>query len=200
MISLPPEVTFEKRQLPNGGWSYDFRHSTMGALGRILMQGLPGDRATHISCEVAGNPADPRTAERRRIFEPIGLEISRQMEQATGAYSNSGPTMPPTPPREPTEAVKTKLMQCPICNGFAAMLIFAPDATDTGRFEDYARLMYRDYASRNLPAWIIGPDLGLKTVELAEILKVWPERESIQRLSPEQFNKNLRGITARHCK
>lgn len=105
MISLPPEVTFEKHQLPNGGWSYDFRHSTMGALGRILMQGLPGDRATHISCEVAGDPADQRTAERRRIFEPIGLEISRQMEQATGADPNSGPVIPPAPPIKQTEAV-----------------------------------------------------------------------------------------------
>ena len=34
MISLPPDITFEKRSLPGGGWSYDFRHRGMGALGR----------------------------------------------------------------------------------------------------------------------------------------------------------------------
>jgi hypothetical protein len=36
MISLPPDITFEKRSLPEGGWSYDFRHCAMGALGRMV--------------------------------------------------------------------------------------------------------------------------------------------------------------------
>ena len=86
MVRLPPEITFDKRPLPGGGWSYDFRHRTLGALGRILLRDLPGGRGTHVSCELAGDPANPRTAERRAIFEPLGLEISRQMGQATGPY------------------------------------------------------------------------------------------------------------------
>ena len=77
MITLPPEITFEKRALPEGGWSYDFRHRALGALGRILLQGLPGGRDTHVSCEVAGDPADPRTAERRAIF--TGMQSLRSL-------------------------------------------------------------------------------------------------------------------------
>jgi hypothetical protein len=40
MISLPPGVTFEKHLLTGGGWSFDFRHRTLGALGRILLQDM----------------------------------------------------------------------------------------------------------------------------------------------------------------
>ncbi len=41
-----------------------------------------------------------------------------------------------------------------------AMLIFAPQATDPGGFEDYARKMYPEYTRLDLPTWIIGPALG----------------------------------------
>ena len=157
MISLPPDITFEKRPLLGGEWAYEFRHRTLGALGRILLQGLPGGRTTHISCEVAGDPADPRTAERRIIFEPLGLEIARQMEQIVGSPADKRPIVPPAPPVEPGEVIASKLMQCSTCNAFVAMLVFAPEATDAGRFEDYARRMYPEYSRRNLPTWIIGP-------------------------------------------
>jgi hypothetical protein len=40
------------------------------------------------------------------------------------------------------------------------MLIFAPKATDSVRFEDYARKMYPQYNRLNVPTWIIGPALG----------------------------------------
>ena len=49
LIPLPPEITFEKRVLPDGGWSYDFRHRTLGTLGRILLGNLPEGRSTHLS-------------------------------------------------------------------------------------------------------------------------------------------------------
>ena len=143
MISLPPDITFEKRPLPGDGWAYEFRHRTLGALGRILLQGLPEGRNAHISCEVAGDPADPRTAERRAIFEPLGLEIARQIEQIVGA--STGPVAPPAPPVEADEVVESKLTQCSTCNAFVAMLVFAPGATDAGRFDDYARRMYPEY-------------------------------------------------------
>ena len=88
MIRLPPEITFAKRPLPDGGWCYDFHHRTLGARGRILLLAMPDGRNTRISCELAeanGNPTDSRTLQRRAIFEPLGLEIARQMEeQVTG--------------------------------------------------------------------------------------------------------------------
>ena len=82
MIRLPPEITFEKRPLSGGGWCYDFHHCTLGTLGRILLRDMPDGRRTHIFCEVAevaGDPDGPRTMQRRAVFEPLGLEIARQM-------------------------------------------------------------------------------------------------------------------------
>lgn len=200
MIRLPPEITFDKRPLPgNSGWSFDFRHRTLGALGRILLQDLPG-RGTHVSCEVAGDAIDPRTAERRAIFEPLGLEIARQMERITGPSTDTRPYAAPAPPAEPIDRVESKLMQCPRCDGFVAMLVFAPGATDAGRFEDYARLMYPEYSQRGLPTWIIGPALGPGPEDPADILQVWPNRKRLQRLTPGQFNPRLDRLTARHCR
>ena len=40
------------------------------------------------------------------------------------------------------------------------MSIFAPNATDAGHLEDYARKMYPHYNHLNVPTWIIGPALG----------------------------------------
>ncbi|HKN10307.1 MAG TPA: hypothetical protein VJ376_12620 [Pseudomonadota bacterium] len=56
------------------------------------------------------------------------------MEQVTGV--DSRPVVPPPPPAEPTQVVESKLMQCRRCDAFVAMLVFAPGATDAGRFED----------------------------------------------------------------
>ena len=200
MIRLPPDITFEKRPLSGGGWSYDFRHRTLGALGRILLQDVPSGRGTHVSCEVAGDPADPRTVHRRTVFEPLGLEIARQMEQIMGSCTSPRPVVPPAPPVEPTHMVESKLMQCRTCDAFVAMLVFAPGATDAGPFEDYARLMYPEYSRRGLPTWIIGPALGPGPEHPADILQVWPTRRRIQRLTPGQFNARLRRLAARHCR
>lgn len=199
MIRLPPEISFEKRPLPDAGWCYDFRHRTLGALGRILLQDLPGG-GTHVSCEVAGDPADPRTVERRMIFGPLSLEIMRQMEGITGLCTGPRPVVAPAPPIVPTEVVESKLMQCRTCDAFVAMLVFAPGATDAGRFEDYARLMYPEYAHHDLPAWIIGPALGPGPKDPTDILQVWPTRKPIQRLTPGQFNPRLSRLAARHCR
>jgi hypothetical protein len=200
MFRLPPGITFEKHSLSGGGWSYDFRHHALGLLGRIMLRDLPDGRGTHISYEVAGDPADPRTAQRRILFEPIGMEIAQKMEQVTGPYEGQQPATPPAEPAEPKETVESKLMQCHTCDAFVAMLVFAPDATDEGRFEDYARLMYPEYSRRGLPTWIIGPASGPGPDDAAYILQVWPTRKPLQRLSPGQFNPQLSRLAARHCR
>lgn len=200
VIRLPPEITFDKRPLSADGWSYDFRHRALGALGRILLRDLPGGRGIHVSCEVAGDPADPRTAERRAIFEPLGLEIARQMEEAMGPYAGQQLPTPPARPAEPTEVVESKLMQCRRCDAFVAMLVFAPGATDAGRFEDHARMMYPECSQRDLPTWIIGPALGPGLEDSADIMQVWPKRKQIQRLTPGQFNPRLDRLATRHCR
>jgi hypothetical protein len=83
MIHLPPEIAYRKRPLPDGGWCYDFHHSTLGALGRVLLHEMPDGRNTLVRCELAeadGDPTHPLTIQRRAIFGPLGLEITRQME------------------------------------------------------------------------------------------------------------------------
>jgi hypothetical protein len=79
---LPPDVSFEKQRLYDA-WAYVFRHRVLGELGRILLQ-ESGDGRCHISCEVVGDPSDPMTAQRIAIFQPLGLELTRQMEMAMG--------------------------------------------------------------------------------------------------------------------
>lgn len=153
-----------------------------------------------MSYEVAGDPADPRTAERRAVFESLGLEIARQMERVTGPYTDPRPHAAPPSPPEPARAVASKLLRCDRCDAFVAMLVFAPEGTDAGRLEDCARLMYPEYASRGLPTWIIGPALGPGPEGPADVLQVWPEREPIQRLTPGRFNPRIRRLVARHCR
>jgi hypothetical protein len=53
--------------------------------------------------------------------------------------------------------------------------------------------MYPQYNCLNVPTWIIGPALGegLLIDRSADVLKVWPTRETIQRLPPAQFSPLL---------
>jgi hypothetical protein len=52
------------------------------------------------------------------------------------------------PPRhqETKEVIESKLIPCECCGTVVAMLIFAPNATDAGHLEDYARKMYPNNA------------------------------------------------------
>jgi hypothetical protein len=176
---LPPDVWFEKQRLSNA-WAYVFRHRQLGEIGRILLQEL-GDGRCHISCEVVGDPSDPMTTQREAIFKPLGLELTRQMETVMGRILEKvGPVdIPPRPP-ETKEIIESKLIACERCGAVVAMLIFAPNATDPGHFEDYARKMYPHYNHLNVPTWIIGPALGEAPLigRPADVLKVWPAREA----------------------
>jgi hypothetical protein len=182
-FQLPPDVSYEKQRLPDA-WAYVFRHRVLGELGRILLQELDDGRC-HISCEVVGDPSDPMTTQRAAIFKPLGRELTRQMEAAFGTTpEEAGPIDPPRRPLEAKEVIESKIIPCERCGSVVAMLIFAPKATDPGRFEDYARKMYPQYNRLNVPTWIIGPALGEGPLieRPADVLKVWPTREPIQRV------------------
>ena len=105
------------------------------------------------------------------------------------------------PPEPTTEVVESKLISCERCGVKLAMLIFAPGATDAGRFEDYARKMYSEYARLNVQTWIIGPALGGGPLmeRPADMLKVWPVREPLYRQPPAPFNAMLDRLTSEHC-
>lgn len=196
---LPPDVSFSKQPLSHG-WAYVFRHRLLGELGRIVLQET-GDGRTHLAFEVAGDPADPVTAERAAIFQPLGMELARQMEAATGPTSDPLPVnLPPRPP-EPKELVESRLIPCERCGTMVAMLIFAPQATNAGGFEDYARKMYPEYTRLDLQTWIIGPALGSGPLmdRPADILKIWPTRAPIERQRPAEFNSKLDRLVSGHC-
>ncbi len=66
--------------------AFIFRHAELGELGRMLLQER-SDGQTQITCSVVGDPNDPMTAKRAAIFEPIGRELSNQLEQVLGGRS-----------------------------------------------------------------------------------------------------------------
>ena len=61
MFQLPPDISYNQEQLPDG-FAFNFRHARLGDLGRILLQDHP-DGQTQILCEVIGDPNDPMTGE-----------------------------------------------------------------------------------------------------------------------------------------
>ncbi len=117
---LPPDVSFSKQSLPYG-WAYVFRHRTLGELGRIVLEDT-GDGRTQLSLEVVGDPADPMTAERAAIFQPLGMELSQRMEAMTGPAPAGFSVTPPPRPPAPKEMIESRLIPCERCGIMLAML------------------------------------------------------------------------------
>lgn len=204
MIQLPPGIAFEKQNLGADRWAYVCRHEAMGTLGRIVTMPNPSGEGTLVSCEVAGDPADPMTSERRMVFEPIGIEIAEALAERTGAPPKGdgelGISLPPVSSApSPSRAMTYRLLQCARCGEPVALLIDAPDAVGPAEFEDQARLMYPEYVRHDLPTWIVGPELDGGGGMLADTMMVWPERGPIERLLLEPFNARIEELRARHC-
>lgn len=196
---LPSGVTSEKRPLADG-WAYVFRHRRLGTLGRLLLQTLPNGQ-THVSCEVAGDPADPMTAERGRIFKPIGLALSAQLEAALGsAAADAAPVTPPVSPRDFGKSIATRVMTCPRCDAPISAIYYVPSAAEPAQFEDHARRLYPDCMQRAVPAWIVGAEDGRLPGSPARVMAIWPERSPIEAVLPEPFNARLADISDAHCK
>jgi hypothetical protein len=101
------------------------------------------------------------------------------------------------------QLVASKLIPCGRCDAGVALLIFAPGATDPGCFGDYARRMYKQVVQMDVPTYVIGPGPALGDGPMmarpADILKIWPEREAMQRLRPDEFNPLLDQLAQTHC-
>jgi hypothetical protein len=196
---LPPGVTSRKEPLANGT-AYVFRHAELGLLGRLILQDMAGANC-QISLELAGDPDDPMTAKRAAIFKPLGMELASRLEQQLGSAGPAQRFTPPAPPPPSHELVESKMMQCECCAARVALLIFADQATDHGGLEDYARKMYAQIRQVNLPTWVIGPPTGSDPLpeRPADILKVWPEREPVRRMRPDEFNPIVEQLAQAHC-
>jgi hypothetical protein len=155
----------------------------------------------YIMCEVVGDPADPMTEKRTATFKPLGLELTERVAAISSPPPDARSVATPRGTAEPKKLVESKIIPCERCGAMAAMLIFAPEATDEGRFEDCARLMYPEYTRLNLPTWIIGPDLagGPPLQRPSHILKIWPEREPLKRSSAAELNPLLDKVVSAHC-
>ena len=97
-FQLPPEITFQKEHGPTG-WFYSFRHRELGELGRILLQGR-SDGHTQVVVEISGDSNDPMTEQRKSVFAPVAMEITQQMDLATGGTGTIKPS-DPTPYKKP---------------------------------------------------------------------------------------------------
>lgn len=198
-FSLPPGVSSRKEQVGDG-WAYVFRHTTLGLLGRLVLHDRGGQ--CHVSCEVAGDPADPMTAQRLSVLQPLTTALVQRLEAQTGGPIDFHKMAPPPPLPTPGEWVESKMMQCERCGSGVALLIFAAQAADLGGLEDYARKMYRQVTDLNLPTYVIGPALGEGPLmeRPANILKIWPDREPVRRLRPDEFNPIIAALAQAHCR
>lgn len=195
-FSLPADVSYS-RELMADGMMYCFRHVTLGELGRLLVR-EDGTGQCHITAQVAGDPADPGTDSRREVFEPLADQLTQRLE----SLLNRGPTKPAPhrPGSAKTHTIPTKAIPCATCGEMVALVIFANGATAPEQFEDVARLMYDKYRSMNVPAWIVGEPLGSPGFETRSfVLKVWPTRESLQSLSPNELNPLIEALVEGHC-
>lgn len=197
-FQLPPGVSVRKERI-SGQWVYSFRHQQLGELGRIVLQ-TRTDSNTQVNCELAGED-DPMAEERAAIFKPLALELCRHLEVACGRPREGTCVYPPQMLPARTHCIASKLMQCETCDAAVALLIFAEGAYTLGELEDYARLMYPKVCELNLPTWVIGEPVGSEPLpeRPADILKIWPEREPVQRLRPDEFNALIKELAQKHC-
>jgi len=197
-FSLPADVTVTKQQL-EGQWVYSFRHDDLGELGRIVLQGLSTGQC-HIVSEVIGDPNDPMTAKRQAILQPISEQLTSALTSVSGEDDQIPLQSAPASPKAPREIVESKLIPCDRCGHNAAMLIFSYDAKTDADFENCARKMYVKYSDLNVPTWIIGEPVGIPGFGTpSKIVKVWPHRESIRQITPNDFNAELDALIDNHC-
>lgn len=153
-FSLPPEVSYKKELLPQGGMAYVFRHTALGELGRLLV--LPLGEKSHIACEMVGDAEDSMTAKRLAILEPITIALNETLENT---YGKSTPLSPPVLAPGPKDAcVPSKILACATCGAPVGLLVFAVGARSPGELEDTARLMYPNIIELDVSTWIIGEE------------------------------------------
>lgn len=132
-FKLPKSVTVKKEYSYEGYLIHIFRHDLLGDLGRIVI--IPNSNTkTNIHCEIAGDPDDPMTKRRQKIFEPIAREITEAMDEILGKsyeavdeynIQNEGSLIP------------SKVFPCPKCNEVTAMMLFDDNATIQSELQQF---------------------------------------------------------------
>ena len=198
-FSLPPEISVRRQPLDNG-MVYQFRHRTLGLLGRIVLQDGT-DGLSQISSEVAGEPDDPMTETRAQIFEPLSQLLAATLEAAverrqTVVRQHSKKVSPALQ----KERITSEQVPCPRCGEVAALLVLATHTKEVAEIEDCAKKISSVYEELDVVTWIIGAPVGtLKGDPVSPILRVWPVRHPIRYGSPKMFEAELNAILPRHC-
>ena len=199
-FSLPPDISVQRQPL-NNGMVYQFRHKTLGQLGRIVLQDS-ADGLCQISSEVAGEPDDPMTQTRAQIFEPLSQQLATALKAAVGKGRRTvvNPLSEKSLPIPPKERVTTEQIPCPRCGEIAALIIVANHAREVAEMEDCAQKTRSIYEDSDVAAWIVGAPVGnLEGAPVSPILRVWPTRHPIRYGSPKMFCAELDAILPRHC-
>jgi len=198
---LPPGITYIKKQ-QKLDTIYEFYHEELGTLGRVILKNIGLIGQCNVSCEIIENPDDPLAKRREELFKPLGLDIAKRLSETVRGITPVPSVLIPIP-QEPKQMIQSKMMQCKKCDSGVAYLIFAVDAEDFGGLEDYARKMFSETKRLNLPTWVIGPMLksdGPIENAPAPIMKVWPNREPMKEMRPDEFNPILDNLAEAHCK
>ena len=199
-FSLPPDISCSQQPIA-GGMIYQFRHKSLGELGRLVLQDR-ADGQCQITSEVIGDPDDPMTKKRSKLFRPISEQLTAALDTAVGGKAGRPIDVPAQvkTPTAPMERIPSTQIPCDRCGQVAAHLIFADYAREVGELEDCARKMYRIYKKVNVPTWVIGAPLGMPSDHTPALtLKVWPDRQQAQPISPADFNTALDELLAQHC-
>lgn len=197
-VRLPPGVSVQKDHHATG-WVYVFRHTELGQLGRLLLQGR-ADGQTQVTSELAGEPDDPMTQKRAAIFKPLALQLTERMGAILGNESReTWGDPPPRPPSAPI-TIPCEHIRCDTCQAHVALLIFA-QATEQGGLEDAARLMSPTMRELNVPTWVVGAQIGTEPLpeRPAPIMQVWPTREPVQLVRPAVFHPVIARLAQTHC-
>jgi hypothetical protein len=199
-FKLPKSVTVKKEYSYEGYLIHIFRHNLLGDLGRIVI--IPNSNTkTNIHCEIAGDPDDPMTKRRQKIFEPIAREITEAMDEILGKsdeavdeynIQNEGCLIP------------SKVFPCPKCNEVTAMMLFDDNATTQSELEDHVRLMYSKVKELNVPTWVVGKEIEIESPDgikygKAISMKVWPNREEVKYRDSNEFNYMIDTYMNSHC-
>jgi len=140
------------------------------------------------------------------LFLPLSQQITQALEAALpGARkavlttTNAATASVPASPETSQEQIASKVIPCPRTGNPAAMLIFADQARNEAELEDCARKMYSHYKQLNVHTWMLGTPQRLPDNDIScATFKVWPEREPIQELRPDEFDQQVDQLLEQH--
>ena len=197
---LPAGVTCRRETLPDGNPSWCLSHVDLGDLGRLVVQPT-ADGQSRILTEITRGGDEAMAERRREVFAPIARVLSEELQRLLGK-SEDEPVADYEPLSGPTRVVPSKMLQCSRCDAFHAHLVFVDDAATAGDLENTARLMFAKIRQLDLPTWIVGAPMERPVPEhtRAMILKVWPDRQDIRWMMPDELNAILESVECRHCR